>query len=434
MSEVSLEEVVSEEAFAGLLQGQTEMFFRLAHTLVNRKESDWNRRDFFQLTSEADTLEAFLDDYGARHNRTFHLFREIVASVRGFALAGVSITHLTRRLDSYGTGISNEDAVRAKASIEATRSFVQSVLVTLMTSVREEASACGLRPTSEGFSEELYGSTAPRLSLPRNVGQEDLEDEEQKVAEVVAKYLQACEMFQGLGIREIEDEKERETFLSRNCSEERARVYEATVHNLQSVYDTYVKNTLLESKDERLPRLRGHASVALHLLEAVTHLTHFVERHGGGMRHDEADVKIEALVSKSKARDITLNHLLVWASRFMQEGRSLADDLLPSYTNVQLLEAELPEELLLHARPAALIVGIVNHYGTPVEMEVEGHTSNAGSILELMVAVGSNPKAKHFKFRGDENPLRDIAILFAHDLGENGINELPAELGYLKDR
>lgn len=434
MSEVSLEEVISEEAFAELLHGQSEMFFRLANTLLKRADTQWSRRHYFQLTSEADTLEAFLDDYGARHNRTYHVFRELTASARGFGLAGLSITHLVRRLDSYGTAFSGEGAAEAKAAIESSKEFVQGVLVTLLESIRDEADRCDLRPTDAGFPEDLYGSTAPRLSLPRNVGQEDIEDEEQKVAEVVSKYLQACEMFGALGVRQIDDPKEREVYLSQNCSEEQARVYEATVHNLQSVYDTYIKNTRLESKDERLSKLRGHASAALHMLEAVTHLTHFVERHEGGMRHDEADRKIETLVSKAEVRHVTLNHLLFWASRFMQEGRALAEDLLPSYTNVQLLEAQLPDDLLLHARPAALIVGIVNHYGTPVELEVEGHTCNAGSILELMVAVGSNPSAKRYTFRGDENPLRDIALLFEHNLGEDGISGLPDQLDYLKNR
>jgi hypothetical protein len=35
-------------------------------------------------------------------------------------------------------------------------------------------------------------------------------------------------------------------------------------------------------------------------------------------------------------------------------------------------------------------------------------------------------------FRGDEKPLRDIGLLFEHGLGEDGIDGLPPELGYLK--
>jgi phosphotransferase system HPr-like phosphotransfer protein len=123
---------------------------------------------------------------------------------------------------------------------------------------------------------------------------------------------------------------------------------------------------------------------------------------------------------------------LFWADRFLRSGQPLAEALLPEYTKLLELELELPDHLALHARPAALIVGIVNHHSTPVEMEVGGRRCNAGSILELLVAVGSQPHQKRFVFRGDERPVRDIARLFAAELGEKGLDLLPAELAYLR--
>lgn len=264
------------------------------------------------------------------------------------------------------------------------------------------------------------------------MGQEDLDDDEQKVAELASKFLQACTAMEELGVRRIDDADVRETWLQRFCSEEKARVLEATVHNLQSAYDTWVKNTTLEAADARLGRLRGHASAALHLLEAVTHLTHFVERHESGTRHEENERRIEGLVHRREVRDVTLNHLLYWASLFVRRGRKLAEDLLPSYTDVRELAVELPFDVTLHARPCALIVGIVNRHATPVQMLVDGRTCNAGSILDLMVAVGSHPDARTFVFRGDVKPLRDIELLFRSGLGERGIETLPDELAYLR--
>jgi len=97
-----------------------------------------------------------------------------------------------------------------------------------------------------------------------------------------------------------------------------------------------------------------------------------------------------------------------------------------------VLEVELGEDVTLHARPAALIVGIVNRYGTPVEMEVDGQACNAASILDLLVTVGSHPNSRRFLFRGDENPLRDIQLLFESGLGEAGFDQLPQALSYLR--
>lgn len=434
MSEISLEEVIGEQAFASILRTEAEMFLRLTHTLLARDGGAWNRRHYFQLMSEADALEAFLDDHGARHNRTYQLLRELVASTRGFAQTGFSVTHLANRLDSYGVsaslGPTQDEGLRA--SIRATRDLVRGTILTLLHSIREQATSLGLAFPTDAFPEDRY-EERPRLLLPRNVGQEDLQDDGQKVAEVTSKFLLAGKMFAALGVRRIEDEPQREAYLSAHCREEQARTYESTVHNLQSAYDTYIKNTLLESRDDRLPKLRGHASIALHLLEAVTLLTHFVERHEGTVRNEAAEV-VERLVSRPQVRDVTLNHLLYWAARVMATGRTVAEELLPEYTNVQAYEVDLADDLMVHARPAALIVGIVNRHATPVEVEIGTHKCNAGSILELMIAVGSNPDARHYVFRGDVNPLRDIALLFEHRLGEDGIDTLPPELGYLRER
>jgi|RhiMethySRZTD1v2_1073278.scaffolds.fasta_scaffold243009_2 phosphotransferase system HPr (HPr) family protein len=430
--EASLEELIPEKAFAGLLEKRAQVFYRLTNTLLQRSDAEWMRSHFYGLISETDTLEAFLDDYGARYNRTFAFFRELVASIRGIALAGFSVAHLERRFESYGTILSPRESEAATASIRRSRAFLLGALRTLLGAAIQEGGAQGLVVPSEGLAEGEQTRETPRQKLPRNTDQEDLEDDEQKIAEVAAKFLQVCGMFDDLAVRRIVDEDERETYLRSVCSEEHARVYEATVHNLQSAYDTWVKNTVIESSDPRLSKLRGHASAALHLLEAVTHLVHFVERHESGLRNEAIEQRLAALVDRGQVRDYTLNHILHWAAQIVRRGRPLAEDLLPSYTNVQLLEVTLGDDVSLHARPAALIVGIVNRYGTPVEMEIEGRKCNAASILDLMVAVGSHPHARRFRFRGDEKPLRDIELLFRSGLGEKGIDRLPGDLAYLR--
>jgi phosphotransferase system HPr (HPr) family protein len=432
MTELSLEELISEKSFAAILEIQAEMFFRLADTLLAKSDAEWTRRDFFQLISESDSFEALLDDHDARYNRTFSYLRELIASLRSFALAGFSIAHVERRVGSYPTVLSTSEFDSAVRSIATSRAYLQDVARRLLTASREEALARGVRMRTDSFPESRYHPDAPRRTLPRNMGQADLEDDEQKVAEVASKFVQAARMFQEAGIKRIDDEKEREAFLQRCCTEERARVYETTVHNLQSAYDTWVKNTSIESNDVRLPKLRGHASAALHLLVAVTHLVHFVERHESQNRDDAIVHRLAGVVKRKEVRDVTLNHLLYQASVFLQRGCSLAEDVLPSFTNVQVLEIELRDDLMLHARPAALIVGIVTRFGTPVELIVDGKRCNAASILDMMVTVGSNPETRHYTFRGDEHPLRHIALLFKAGLGEDGLESLPSELAYLR--
>jgi len=432
MSETPLEEIISEKAFAVELGERAASFFALAAGLESSTQ-DWGRAVFFQLTSEADGLEAQLDDHGARYNRSFSFLRELVASLRGFSQAGFSMAHLERRLPTYGVGLAPREREQAQHDIEGSRKFLQHTARALLQAARLEAAALGVPLPAAALGDPMHADVGPRRMLPRNMGQEDLVDDEQKVAEVASKYLQACAMLEETGIHRILDEREREQWLGRHCSEVQARVYEATVHNLQSTYDTHVKNSPAEAADPRLPKLRGHLSGALHLLEAVTHMAHFVERHESGQRNEQLEARISAVVKRSEVREQTLNHLLHWAAVILKRGRPLAEDLLPSYTNLQVLEVELPASVSMHARPAALIVSIVNHFGTPVEMEVAGARCNAASILELLVAVGSHPNARRYVFHGDIKPLTDIKLLFEYAVGEKGMERLPPQLAYLRN-
>ena len=425
--ETSLERQIEERQFAGFLQTHGEVFFRLSNSLLTLGSKVWNKKHYFQLINESDSLESFLDDYGARYNRTYAYFTELVASVRWFAMTGYSLSHAEGRLETYGGGSCMPDV---RACLERNLTFAQLGASKLLQALREEAKLLGLEITPEAFPESNFLPVVAKRRLPRNVGQADLQNEEQKIAEVASKYLAVCDMMRDIGVRPLADAEERRTFLKRACTEEQARVYEATVHNLQSTYDTHIQNTVLEGQDDRLARLRGHVSAALHLLAPVTYLTHFFERHEDDLRAEEVQVRLGALIRPAEVQKATLD-LLLLADEVLQEGRALAEDLLPEYTNVLEMQVEVSDGLVMHARPAALIVGIVNHYGTPVEMEVGGQTCNAASILELLVCVGSHPDERVFVFRGDENPLRDIRLLFEHGLGEEGLDSLPSDLSYL---
>jgi hypothetical protein len=355
MTETSLEKLVAESDFISPLSARAQILLRLCNTLLISGKGAWNKRHYFQLQSEADELESFLDDWGARYNRTYNYLTELVASVRGFALAGMSLEHLWRRLGGYGVleGLTETEADETTGGLVEARDFVQGSLRRLFDSLFAEGRRLGLEGSAEGLpEEELAGSGHLRYSLPRNVGQEDLENEDQRIAEVAAKYVQACNMLEEAAIRPMDEAADRERYLHTRCTEEHARVYEATVHNLQSAYDTHVKNTVQEAKDGRLPRLRGHVSCTLHLLEAVTQLTHFVERHESGQRSEVAEKRLASVVDRDEARRITQNVLLLRADRLLRAGKGLAEELLPAYTQLRALEVEISGEFTLHAPPA----------------------------------------------------------------------------------
>ena len=430
MSKSSLDETLSEEGFQALASKRGGRFGRLSHTLLAREL--WTRRHFYQLIAEADVFEAFLDDHGASHNQRYRPFRELVASVRGLSRAGFAVRHLESRLDTYGISFAckgDEEACFTQAVVEARR-FLEESLRGLLRAVLEESAAGGLEFPTEPFADEDYITDQARRRLPRNLDGEIQEDEEHYIATVATRYLEVSELFSSFQLGDASSPLEGERLRNEFCTEESARVYEASVHNLQSAYDTYIKNTTLEEGDERLPRLRGHVSVAFHLLEAFTELIHFVERHERA-RSLDASSRIPHAVDRARVIQVALENLLSWAARMIVLGRPYAEALVPTYTNQSELLVEVPSELTLHARPVALIVKIVNHHGTATTCEVGGSECNAGSILEMMVTVGSHPELKAYCFSGDARTLEDIQRLFAAGLGETGIGSLPPELDYL---
>jgi phosphotransferase system HPr-like phosphotransfer protein len=431
----ALERVIEEQQFLAILQEECDEFCSLVGTLLSLADSIWYKKHYFQLLSRFEVFETLLDDHGARHNRTFSFLRELTASIRGVAYAGYSMSHMAARLDTYQVleSLDLSHYHELEGHVANVRGFIQASVVSLLGGLQDEMHSLGVQPERRHVGDDEFMAPQVRQRLPHNIGEEEPGDERARIGEVASKFLLASDLFAGHGLRRIDDPDKRHEYLSCHFREEQARVFEATVHNLQSSYDTYVKNTGIESDDPRLAQLRGLASTALHMLETATSLIHFCERHEGDIHRKDAERRLNELVSRSGVEERALHHLLLPAMKVMTNGRALAKQILGAYTTTQELTLDLQDGINLHARPAALIVGIVGHYGTPVELEVKGERCNAGSILELLVCVGTHPEERCFVFHGDEAPLADIAALFEYGLGEQGLDALPSRLDYLVD-
>jgi len=211
----------------GLIAWAAGDLLRIANALLDGSRERWGKRHYFQLHAEADELESFLDDYGARYNQTYATLTELVASVRGFALAGLSLEHLARRLEGYAVleSCSDSEAERGRTDLRRARAFTQSTLASLLRGVLEEVAALGLPEVKDSYPQADFEEQVVRFRLPRNVGQEAIEDEEQRIAEVASKYLQACTMLEEGCFEPSDSAEHRDQILSHCCTEELARVY-----------------------------------------------------------------------------------------------------------------------------------------------------------------------------------------------------------------
>lgn len=431
----SPDKVVREAEFAQHLGTVTSPFHTSVRRLIERGPESWRRRHLNQLVHDAHQLESYLDEFGARYNRTFHAYTELIAALRGLGHAAYVLAHVRQRLETYHAELWQPEGLSATVTQRLARASgeLHGWLVGLLRSALEDAERAGFGPQASPLGSEAWLPVEVRRRLPRNLGQDELEDEEQRIADVASKFIQAADLLAYIGPTEAIGAEARRELIRRAVSEEQARVYEATVHNLQSSYDTYIRNTILEARDPRLKLLRGQASAALHCLEAVTEAIHFLERHASPSRlaTEESVQRLSTLVPRAALERVIVEDLLGSARELLEGGRRLAEDLLPLYSRVRELEVELLDGVAFHARPAALIFGIVQHHGLPVELDLGGRTCNAGSILEMLLAVGSAPDARRFIFRGDERPLRDIQTLFESGLGEQS-QPLPSSLSYLR--
>ncbi len=429
----SLEEVIREEDFLPLLEAQVRPFFLLGNTLQSIAPPQWEKGHLFRLVLETNELESFLDDFGARKNRTFGFLAELVATLRWLAQACFSLSHLSGRLESYqlDPGHVREFRPRLKDGL----GYLETAVLRVIQAIKDQCSGLGIRVPAGSLGEGAFVQVRAERYLPENLGEEEGAEEETRMAEIAARYLAVNDMVRAaIPLDLVLGREEKKDFVSRFCREEQLRVCLVSVHNLQSRYDTYIKSTPLESATPDLRRLRGHISAALHLFECATALVHLDERHQNDLRVARTRREIAALVDRPSLLSLVTDFCLAEAQAFLGEGAGLARNLLPKFMKKEEIELDLPQGVFLHARPASLIVAVVNHYGMPVEMEIQGQKANASSIMAVMILAGRNPRARKVTFRGDRKVLMDLKALFDSGLGTREDQPFPESLSYLRNR
>ncbi|MEQ8768057.1 MAG: HPr family phosphocarrier protein [Planctomycetota bacterium] len=432
--EDSLRQMITEEDFRGELTGPLSDFLAVTRQFRGMLEKDSFRQYLSFLGERAHELESFLDEYGARSNRTYAFVVKLVASSRWIARGLFALEHLGSRFGSYVKGAASGEHQDLLRELRQTTELLRGSLESLHAALEEEASTLScleVRSTFEG-ADSVPGTNPGRRVLPQNLGDgEDVLEEEQRIIEIASRFARVQDE---IGKANITGPEESVAVILKSVrsyyDEERARRLEAAMHGLQAKYDTYVRGTGLERAHPDLTELRGVASICLHLLEAGTNLIHFYERHESGIRQEEATDRIARIVDDSMILERVHNFVLLFVSRYARRGREIADRLIPNFTKDVTCDLTVPSGTWVHVRPAHRIVGIVNHYGSPVQIEIDGESCEANSILQVMMLMGSHPDTRVIRFRGDEKPLRDLKLLFKADLGESD-KPLPEELSYL---
>jgi hypothetical protein len=399
-----------------------------------RNGSHIPKRLISAIEERAHEVETFLDDHDARSNRTFATVTEFVACARGFAEIDHTIQHVLSRFASYqASKLSALDQAFLKDAAQTLEFADRSLRKLLDAMVSEASSAARRQPPRPRRLAKAPPRSLPRFLLPHDIDELAGMNEGQKIAELAALYLAHKHTLDKLSdATRFEDVAEMRRYVLEVSDEEQCRFFQTKIHNLQSKYDTFVKSTKAEKKDGDLKRFRGFVSITLHLIECMTQLVHFYERHENDIRGDVVKDRVAALIDKDQVLDRALNFCLYYAHSYLDVGASLAEQLVKRYTSQERIVLDLPDGVFLHIRPVSLIAEIVKHHGTPVTVTIGKETRYAGSVLDILVAAGSNASERKIIFEGDRRPLEDLRSLFAHRLGEDGFAAFPNELSYLR--
>ena len=376
--------IISERKFQKLVEKRTFRLLRTAHYLTQQQSIQrvMARPVLGELLSQSTQVEELLDAYGARGNHRWLKYRSLIAAIKQFSEVGYELLHILHALPSYQLLPIGQNFLTATSQ---TADFTGRVLLKAAQKITDYASRLGLPIPSEKVDDETYDEELPTGRLPQDRAVSIGDSAQQTIILLATKFLNLAAESKALRTNNSTNQKLK-TESEQDClTEENLRRLELRFHNLQSLYDTYVLGTETENLDENLPVLRGRISVILHLLRTATGLAHYYERHlkircGNIKEHEDPLVKAETLLSVLRGYSVS------YASEYIISARHLCQEMLKRYAEIGDIEAPVPPYRGFHVRPSTLISKLVLHYGSEVQMELQGQHYDASSALELFRA------------------------------------------------
>ncbi len=432
----SLSQIVQEEEFLPLAQEVCGSFFYAFNHFLLRleKKQTITRKDYSSLVQNSHDFESFLDEHGARENKTWYAFTEFIASIRNLSLSAFYLKHLLDRYPFYNLSESVEFESSFFSDAKDALQFLNQSIVKLFEEAARVGKENGLLILSDNDSLDIFPELEAFRRLPKNIEEDQVKDEAERVLDICQKYQKLAAMMSQAKIERTQDWDTLKSLVPAKIDEKRARLYQNMVHSVQSDYDTYVKNTGLEQKYPRLNNLRGYISLPLHLLELVLWLTHFYERHEDEIRTGECKRKIAKLVDKNELLSKIVNFGFYYALQFIRCGEKISEECLKSLVKTVRYELPVPDPLGFHARPSTYISLIVRQHEGEAFLWVDDEKFSAKSVMSLLQAGGAvaDKGYQTVVFEGDRRILDDLKILAKHNYCED--KKIPRELSYLRNQ
>jgi phosphotransferase system HPr-like phosphotransfer protein len=432
----SLNEIISEDEFLALLEVPCAQIINLYYLFKDRSEKkvDVSRKFYSNLIQESEYLESFMDEYGARENKKWNYFVECLASIRNLSIAAFFTRHLLDRYPYYKLKESPETGLTFNKDASGVIDFLNDSIMSLFNDLHLTSIDNGLSVSRVSKEQIEFNDIEVNKRLPRNVADDEVNDEEGRIIEVCEKIKYISKLMNESKLIKMDNIDEIKLAVLRKFNEKRARKYKNLIHNVQSDFDTYVKNTKFETDYKELKILRGYISMPLHLLEISLWMAHFYERHEDEIRPGENRRKISLLVNKDILLGKIINFGFFYSHYFIKEGKNLAEDILKCFTKVVRVELPIPHPLGFHARPSTYVSIIGRQYDDmDLFIILDGEKINTKSVMSLL-QVGGTVADKGYQtivFEGDKRVIEDIKLLAKHNYCED--SKIPSRLAYLQE-
>ncbi len=92
---------ITEKEFAPMVTKAATDFFRFFNYLRKNNWESLVKKNYSDLAQICHGLECFLDDHGARENKGWTFFAELIASMRNLAIAAYTLRHVLDRQPDY---------------------------------------------------------------------------------------------------------------------------------------------------------------------------------------------------------------------------------------------------------------------------------------------------------------------------------------------
>jgi hypothetical protein len=375
---------LSDQAFFAHLNRRIGKLMTLAVYVSKNASSEgcFTRPLLADLLSEASKIEELLDAYGVKNNRHWYPLRQAVAPIKLFSNVSYLLIHILRFLPNYRLLPIEEDFPKAT---EEALSFTCSILIESARALIRQARKLNIEipdsiPALEDFGDEIL-----RGHLASDRPTQKVASPEETVVYLATAFLNLAEESTFLHAVQNQHIDNYADWIPDPISEERLRSLEEMFHNLQSIYDTHISDSNVETLDDDLLVLRGQITVIYHLLETATAFTHFCERHILSFAsHPKPSQR--GLIDPNKLLDVLIHYSVAFASRYITRTRSLCHEMLRRYAIQGKISVPAPRYRGFHVRPSTLVAKIVSHYGSEVQMKLAGETYNAGVTLDLFRA------------------------------------------------